>query len=98
MEFGRILEFCNPKTFPSILQSSIDADLVIAIFEAIDEYFIPNSLDNHGIELLSSLTKVQRFDVVTMMMNSNDKTKIERIIKKLDGDASRLQHILKSFS
>jgi len=95
--FAKVLESCEPASFPKIFSSSLDADMVIAIVDAVDKYFVPEQLHQNAIEVLLAVTRVQRFDVMTMLMSIKDKTSIGSVIEKLEGDSETISQIRKRF-
>ncbi|XP_063690979.1 sperm-associated antigen 1-like [Bolinopsis microptera] len=97
-QFGKVLESCDPQSFPKIFSSSIDADMVIAIVDAVDKYFIPSQQHQKALEILQAVTKVQRFDVMTMLMSQKDKSTISDVINRLEGDERVIKSLHSRFS
>ncbi|KAL5248514.1 hypothetical protein ACHWQZ_G017637 [Mnemiopsis leidyi] len=98
VQFGKVLESCDPQSFPKLFASSIDADMVIAIVDAVDKYFIPSQQHTKALDMLQAVTRVQRFDVMTMLMSQKDKSTISDVINRLEGDEKLIKSLHSRFS
>lgn len=89
----------SPSTYPSILQQSLDSNLLNGILKLIVDFYIPSN--EPVLETLQCLCNVKRFDMNVMFMSAKEKEVVKRIFhyirERQETDSAEVDKLAKKY-
>lgn len=88
----RYLRQIEPEAYAKIFHNSLEADVLNLILTTLHDFYRKNEAPSVTLEILSSLSRVRRFDMAVMFMSSAEKKVIKDLFdflhqSKLDGSS-----------
>lgn len=88
-EYRALLNRINPKELPSLLSNKIDDHIICAVAKIAFENVTKNGDFQRAYDMMSSLTKAQRFSMAAMFLSSADKRCLQTTFDALTQHAGK---------
>ncbi|GAB1601183.1 sperm-associated antigen 1-like [Argonauta hians] len=86
--YADLLAQITPKDLPMVISNKLDASMLNLIIQCVSEHYSDKGSAEAGFEYLLNLTKVSRFQTISMFLSSKEKSDLLSLINTLAANQS----------
>lgn len=86
--YADLLKQITPADLPKVISNKLDGPMLTTIVQCLDSKFTETGELDTAFRILTNLSKVDRFQTISMFMSAKEKSVVERVLTRLQSQKS----------